>query len=80
MAFISVTARLDDKGRVTIPSEVRNRLNLDQGDQVRLQIETGTVILKDFSSKEKALEYLSEKSEIKSFSFENGVLEVILDD
>ena len=35
--------RVLEKGRVTIPSELRTRLNLRKGDKVRFSLEGGTV-------------------------------------
>lgn len=38
--------RLDEKGRVTIPQRIRERLNLEPGENVRITVEDGTVVIR----------------------------------
>lgn len=38
--------RLDDKGRITIPQRIRDRLNLEPGERVRVDIEDGAVVVR----------------------------------
>lgn len=38
--------RLDEKGRITIPQRIRDRLNLEPGERVRVDVEDGTVVIR----------------------------------
>lgn len=42
----SVTRRLDDLGRIVIPSDFREELGMEPGEKVEIYIEEGRVILK----------------------------------
>lgn len=77
---VRFSAELDSKGRVTIPAEIRKRLGLEPGDRVSLELESGRVLRKEFSSKSEALQYLEELENVRSFSFSSGTLEVVLGD
>jgi len=76
---ISFSGKIDSKGRITVPSRIRNRLDLEKGDKVSLQLNSSKVVRKSFDSKVEALNYISTLSSVESFSFEDGVLEVVLD-
>lgn len=41
-----ITRRIDDLGRVHIPREVREKLEISQGDEIELSIENGTICLR----------------------------------
>lgn len=43
---MSETRRIDDKGRVTLPEDVRRSLGLEPGQEVRLSVEDGTVVVR----------------------------------
>jgi len=79
-AFIQFSGKIDSKGRITVPARIRNKLGLENGDQISLGLESGKVISKDFTSEEEALEFLSSLENVKSFSFDGNVLEVVLDE
>lgn len=66
---------IDSKGRITVPSSVRNKLGLQQGDQVTLSIGDSEVIRKEVSRSE-AIKLIN-SLDAESFSYSNGVLEVI---
>jgi AbrB family looped-hinge helix DNA binding protein len=68
-------ASIDSKGRITIPASVRNKLGLQQGDPVTLSVEESEVIRKEVSRSE-AIELIN-SMDTESFSYSNGVLEVI---
>ncbi|THE65361.1 AbrB/MazE/SpoVT family DNA-binding domain-containing protein [Salinadaptatus halalkaliphilus] len=38
--------QIDDKGRITIPKQLRERLNLEPGEQVRIGVEDGTIVVR----------------------------------
>lgn len=40
------TIELDDRGRVTIPQEIRKRLRIEPGDSLEITIEDGDVRLR----------------------------------
>lgn len=75
---VKFSAELDSKGRVTVPAEIRDRVGLEPGDSVSLELKSGRVLRKRFSSKSKALQYLEEMENVESFSFSSGILEAVL--
>jgi len=77
---ISFSGKIDSKGRITVPARIRNKLGLENGDKISLSLESGKIISKDFTSEEEALEFLSSLENVKSFSFDGNVLEVVLDE
>ena len=77
---VGFSAKLDSKGRVTVPARIRNRLDLEKGDELRLSLESSQVLRREFSIKEEALRFLSGLEGVKQFSFSSGVLEVVLND
>lgn len=44
--------RLDSKGRVTIPKAIRERLNLDAGERVDIEVEDGMIVIRPQISRE----------------------------
>jgi AbrB family looped-hinge helix DNA binding protein len=76
---VSFSASLDSKGRITVPARIRNKLDLEKGDEISLILDSDNLIRKSFSSKSKALEYISSLEDVKSFSFDGEVLEAVLD-
>lgn len=42
-------ARISSKGQITIPKEVRNKLNLKEGDKVLFIVEDGKVVIANAS-------------------------------
>lgn len=44
MAFVSGKARLDDRGRLVLPKELRNRLGLKPGDEVTVTETAGGAV------------------------------------
>jgi AbrB family looped-hinge helix DNA binding protein len=77
---VRFSAELDSKGRITVPAEIRNRLELGKGDRISLGLESTKILRKDFSTKSEALNYLRELENVESFSFDSGTLEVVLSD
>lgn len=43
---MSTQRRIDDKGRLTIPSEIRERLGLDPGATVSVELDDGEVVIR----------------------------------
>lgn len=77
---ISFSGKIDSKGRITVPARIRNKLGLENGDKISLSLESGKIISKEFNSDKEVLEYLSSLENVKSFSFDRNVLEVVLDE
>lgn len=75
---VKFSGKIDSKGRVTIPSEIRNKLGLENGDRVPLVLQSSKVIRKEFNSKQKALNFISDLEGVESFSFDGKVLKVVV--
>lgn len=77
---VKFSARLDSKGRITVPARLRDRLGLEKGDRISLSVESSKVLRKKFPSREKALKFLSGLEYVESFSFDGETLEVVLNE
>jgi AbrB family looped-hinge helix DNA binding protein len=44
--FVGTRVKLDDKGRIVIPKEVRERFNLKEGSDLELYVEGDKIVLK----------------------------------
>ena len=69
---------MDAKGRITIPSRIRNRLGLEKGNQLRISVENTEVRRKKVSSFEEAKAFVESFSSVGSFSFDGEVVKVVL--
>lgn len=78
-AFI-FTGSLDAKGRLTVPARIRSRFGLEQGARVTVLIEPSSVDRYQVDSFEKAQQLLAQYDSVASFSYQDGVLEVVCDD
>ncbi len=43
---MSTDRRIDRKGRVTIPKEIRDRLDIDPGEPVRIELQGGDIVIR----------------------------------
>jgi AbrB family looped-hinge helix DNA binding protein len=77
---VTFSASLDTKGRITVPARIRNRLGIDKGDEIFLSLKSEDVVRKDVNSLEEALIFVKSFDSVSSFSFSDGVVEVILDE
>lgn len=79
-AFINLTfsGTLDSRGRITVPARIRNRLGLGDGDTLSLQLNSRDVVRKEFSDEQEAIRFVSSLEDVKSFSFDGQMLEVII--
>ncbi len=50
------TTKITDKGRVTIPKEIRDEFHLRSGDKVEFAVEGGKIVLKKIRSNDKLME------------------------
>ncbi|MDY6770714.1 MAG: AbrB/MazE/SpoVT family DNA-binding domain-containing protein [Candidatus Nanohaloarchaea archaeon] len=73
-------ASLDSKGRLTVPSEVRKKYDLERGDTFRISLESIEVEEVEVAGVEEAQEVLQELEDVEWFFYRDGVLEVVLDD
>ena len=46
MSFTGITRRLDELGRVVLPIEIRNKLNLNEKDGLQIWLEGNDIILR----------------------------------
>ncbi len=47
---MNAESKIDDKGRICIPSEIRKMLNIKSGEKILFQIQGDTIILRKPSS------------------------------
>lgn len=71
-------ASLDSKGRITVPSRIRNKLGIEFGDSITLAVTSDRVILREVDSQEEVLKTISSLDSVQSFQYKEGVLEVVL--
>lgn len=74
------SARLDSKGRITIPSQIRNRLSLEAGDRVSLCVSSPRVLVREVEDTKEAINLVESLDPIRSFSYCSGTVEVVLDE
>ena len=72
------SAQIDSKGRITIPSEVRNILDLENGDEVTLSLPDTEVKEYTVKGPEEALKIVDETENIKDFEYSAGRLKVVI--
>lgn len=75
---VSFSGNIDSKGRITIPSKIRDKLGLNSGDRINLSISSSKVIRKEFISQEDAMEFLSGLENVEEFNYDGEFLEVVL--
>jgi AbrB family looped-hinge helix DNA binding protein len=75
---VGFCGKLDSKGRITVPARIRNRLDLEKGDELRIPVENAEVRRKETSSFEEAKDFVDSFSNVESFSFDSEQVEVVL--
>lgn len=80
MTAFTFSAKLDTKGRVTIPAEIREQFNLQQGDTIQAGVFSFKVETREVESYKQAVELLQEFESVESFTYTEGILEVILNE
>lgn len=78
MDGFTCSAQIDSKGRVTIPSRIRNRLGLEAGDELSISVDNTEIKRKKASSFEEAKAFIDSFGSVESFSFDGEVVEVFL--
>ncbi|MFB6144201.1 MAG: AbrB/MazE/SpoVT family DNA-binding domain-containing protein [Candidatus Nanohaloarchaea archaeon] len=73
------SARLDSKGRVTVPAELRNSLGIEPGDTVQLSLDATNIQVFDVETALEAVEVVEGLEEVRRFDFDGNVLKVVLD-
>ena len=51
---MSADRRIDEKGRITLPKELRDRLGLDPGEEVVVELEDGSIRVRPHIAREGA--------------------------
>jgi AbrB family looped-hinge helix DNA binding protein len=74
------SACLDSKGRITVPSQVRDRYSLEAGDRVSLCVSSPQALVREVGGRREAIKVVESLGSVKSFSYRSGILEVILDE
>jgi AbrB family looped-hinge helix DNA binding protein len=72
----SFSARIDSRGRLTVPRKLRDRFGLEQGDQVIVELSRAERKSFQVSGREEAIEVLESLDGVESFSFSGNELEV----
>ncbi|MFB6203159.1 MAG: AbrB/MazE/SpoVT family DNA-binding domain-containing protein [Candidatus Nanohaloarchaea archaeon] len=78
MDAFTFTGQVDSKGRVTVPAEIRDRLGIERGDEVRLEL-SGTTVLRREVDRREAVEIV-DSLDAEEFTYSRGVLEVVLNE
>jgi len=77
---VRFSGQLDSKGRITIPARIRKKLGLEKGSQVSLLLEPDRVVREEVSGYREALETVEKFQDVESFSFNGGVVEVVINE
>lgn len=72
------SASLDSKGRITVPAEIRNKYNLEEGDSVKLELRNCSTRSKKVSSLEEAQNFIQRFEQVEKFFFDGKTVEVVL--
>lgn len=78
MDEFTLTGKIDSKGRITIPSRIRDRLGLEAGDELDISVRSCQVKRKKVSSFEESKAFIEGFSSVESFSFDGEVVEVVV--
>lgn len=73
------SASIDSRGRITVPSGVREILELDEGDILEIEIRRTDVTVFEVESVSEAFRKLEKLEDVKSFNFSGETLEVVTD-
>ena len=60
---MNVESKIDDKGRVCIPNEIRKMLNLKSGEKILFQVQDDKIILRKSTSMEEFIKKSEDFSE-----------------
>lgn len=60
---MNAESKIDDKGRVCIPNEIRKMLNLKSGERMLFQVQDGKIILRKSTSMEEFIKKSKDFSE-----------------
>ena len=50
MKSTGIVRKLDELGRIVIPKEIRNKLNIEQKDSIEIYTDGNSIVLKKFES------------------------------
>ena len=78
-SFIRFSAILDSKGRVTVPARIRDKIGIGKGDRVSLILNSREVVRERVEDYQEALDFVRQFESVQSFSFESGLVEVVLE-
>lgn len=59
MSSDRTTGTIDEKGRITIPKHVRERLDLSPGERIELDVENGSIVVRPKISREEFVEEMA---------------------
>jgi len=78
-SFIQFSGKVDSKGRVTVPARIRDKIGVGKGDRVSLILNSREVVQERVEDYQEALDFVRQFESIQSFSFEGGLVEVVLE-
>ncbi len=79
MDAFTFRARMDSKGRVTVPARIREKLGIDRGGVLHFAVLSVSRVTCEVEGPRKALEVIEDLESVQSFSYSDGSLEVFLD-
>lgn len=65
-----ITRRIDDLGRIVIPKEIRDNLNINEGENLEISVNNDAILLSKYSKIKNVEEYLIKACTIISNIFE----------
>lgn len=72
------SAKLDSKGRITVPASLRRSLDIESGEELTLSLPSTQIQRYSVSNEEEALKILGQLEDVKEFSFSGETLEVVV--
>lgn len=79
MVAFTITATLDDRGRITVPAALRDRADLEPGDTVQVRLAPVRIDRIRVDGPADARDRLDGIGDARAFTYRDGILEVVRD-